>query len=194
MINLAVAENMLGMGPVSSLLANFVFGASFNQAASQTQTIDYEIGFSLPAPAKTKAAPDDGQALFSVGNMFAGTSINVYKVEDFDEDSPAYLVNGIHNGEDYEVTVNIFELDPCSASEIEITALLTHLREGGVIDEVARPVLIWDDDGSPLDGYRPFEKANYVRLFKECYGQNFGLRNPYVEHVMNLGKIVSALN
>jgi hypothetical protein len=194
MINLAVAENMFGVNSLSSALAKFVFGASFHHAASQAQTVDFEIGFSLPAAStKNKTISVNAEALFSVGNVYADTSINVYKVEDFDEDSPAYLVNGIHNGEEYEVTINIFELDPCSASEIEITALLTHLREKGIIDEVARPVLFWDENGSSAAGCLPFEKANYVHLFDECYRQNFGIRNPYIEHVMNLGKIASAL-
>jgi hypothetical protein len=156
-------------------------------------SIDCEIGFSCPVLTKNKTITVDAEALFCVGNAFTGTSINVYRADEFNENDPTYIVKGIHNDKDYEIFINIFDSNPCSASEIEITALLTHLRENGIIDEVARPVRFWDENDNFASSYPPFEKANYVQLFNDCYRQNLKNRNPYIEHILNLEKIVSAL-
>jgi hypothetical protein len=131
----AIAKSSSAVNSGTAKLTRFVFSVAFCHLPNELQRNIANDLLPNDAPVLNTCG-----ALFSVGNTFTGTTINVFRVDDFNEGDPVYIVKGIHNGQNYEIVVNIHDLIPNNASEIEITALLTHLREDGIIDEVARPI------------------------------------------------------
>lgn len=66
----------------------------------------------------------DPDAVFSIHHVKTGESPNVYRVDDFSEDKPVYLVKGIDkNGNEYEQTVDVSKVNPNSCSYMEMLAL-----------------------------------------------------------------------
>jgi hypothetical protein len=178
---------------------NFDTGLSFDQLLSQAKTNIGDFGgqkpiFSLPEFLSNKAAQHENKALYSLGDHVPGVSMDIYKADDYQEHSPTYVAKGNSNGKDYEVKLNANCVNPYIANEIEITALLTHFREKGMIDEVlSAKGAFGDDDDDDGDDYSLFAKMNYSRLFSDWYSNSLEKREQSLDQVRNLGKIVSLL-
>jgi hypothetical protein len=181
----------------SSKHQNFDTELSFGQLLNQAKTNNIDIGqlqsnFSLPELLNNKTAPTDNKALYSAGNHIPGVSMNIYKADDFQEHSPTYIVKGIHDGKDYEVRLNANCVNPYIANDIEITTLLAHFREKGMIDEVVSPMNAFGENDGNSD-YSLFGKMNYARLYSDCYNNSLEKLEQSPDRVRNLGKIVSLL-
>jgi hypothetical protein len=178
---------------------NFDTGTSFDQLLNQAKTNFGEFGrqqpiFSLPEHLTNKTEPHGNKPLYSLGDHVPGISMDIYRADDFNEHSPTYVVKGNSNGKDYEVKLNTNCVNPYIANEIEITALLTHFREKGMIDEVLSAKNAFGDDADDGDDdYSLFAKMNYARLFSDWYSNSLEKREQSLDQVRNLGKIVSLL-
>jgi hypothetical protein len=115
----------------------------------------------------------------------------VTKAKDYSEENPTYVVSGKYKGESYETVVNANDVNPGDASSIEMSALMAHLKEKGVIDSVELHPYFVDQDNN-LTERGLFEKFDWIPSFTDMYEKN--LKNSNYPVMLNIGKILSALN
>jgi hypothetical protein len=113
----------------------------------------------------------DFESLYCSRDHVNGITFNVYRADNFCEKNPAYVVKGVYKGIDYEMTVNIKDIDLSNASEAEIVALVAHKQQkgpcGGIVDNsLDRPIRSLNEDGRWVK-YDPFEKVDYAQIFRD---------------------------
>lgn len=94
---------------------------SFSEETAQAE----ENVFYITVNGKTSLL--DKNALISTCHAQTGESANVYRAKDYSEENPLYLVKGTDkNGNPYEKTVDVRDVNPSNCSYIELLALSAH--------------------------------------------------------------------
>ena len=139
-----------------------------------------------------------GERVGSIASMSCaiidGDWIKLRKIANFDPESPVIVAIGVNFGKEFEVAVNINNIDPRNASYVEMAALAALLQEKGIISNTHQITtvgkLTFHTDGT-VDGRRCFfEKKNFLETLQERYEQEKQVGSLFDIIVMNLRNFI----
>lgn len=108
-----------------------------------------------------KVNRDEGITLFG----FNGDTdyARVYRAEDYSADNPIYVIEGSADGKKYKTYMNVNDVNPRNASEVEMAVLHSHLMING---EIPKDGLFHCDRGKSM--YDKKDQLSYIKWLTEC--------------------------